>query len=258
MFTISEIAKIFSNTKSAIRYYEENNLISPERNDSGYRIYSFKNLMELFYLTRYKKIGFTLRQTNDFFTSKNTNGPEKVLKIAEDLSKDLEKRKIEIEKSLSWLEDYKNDLYFICDKNEMIRKVTLPSYYYIRETDVSSLKKSEILVLSKWVDDIPNSTVLNRVDLEFKGDIDRGLAISSTCMEDSDYKDKFIKLESSDYIEIIIKSENENFSPKISKRIIEEYDKLKSKINIKSKIAYYSLLYSYSDEKKYYKVYFKI
>jgi DNA-binding transcriptional MerR regulator len=61
-FKIDEIAAKTGITKRALRYYEEINLIIPERADSGYRIYSDEDLEKINKIKELKEsLGFTLK-----------------------------------------------------------------------------------------------------------------------------------------------------------------------------------------------------
>jgi len=59
--TIGQLAKLVGLKTSAIRYYEEQEIIDPaERNESGYRIYPPNVVEELRFLIRAQHLGFSL------------------------------------------------------------------------------------------------------------------------------------------------------------------------------------------------------
>ena len=61
-FTITELAKEFDITTRAIRFYEDQGLISPERQGQR-RIYSPKDRVRLKLIMRGKRLGFTLAES---------------------------------------------------------------------------------------------------------------------------------------------------------------------------------------------------
>lgn len=65
-FSIGELAKEFDITTRAIRFYEEQGLMSPERNGQT-RIYSKKDQVRLKLILRGKRLGFTLAETKTLF-----------------------------------------------------------------------------------------------------------------------------------------------------------------------------------------------
>ncbi|MCG8317034.1 MAG: MerR family DNA-binding transcriptional regulator [Pseudomonadales bacterium] len=61
-YTITELAKEFDITNRAIRFYEDQGLISPQR-EGQKRIYSAKERVRLKLIMRGKRIGFTLAES---------------------------------------------------------------------------------------------------------------------------------------------------------------------------------------------------
>ncbi|MBL8465687.1 MAG: MerR family DNA-binding transcriptional regulator [Thauera sp.] len=65
-YTISDLAKEFDITTRAIRYYEDQGLISPARRGSR-RIYSRRDRVRLSLILRGKRLGFSLQETRELF-----------------------------------------------------------------------------------------------------------------------------------------------------------------------------------------------
>ena len=65
-FTIGELAKAFDVTPRSIRFYEEQGLISPQRNGQS-RVYNVKDRVRLKLILRGKRLGFTLAETKTLF-----------------------------------------------------------------------------------------------------------------------------------------------------------------------------------------------
>ncbi|WP_411954066.1 MerR family transcriptional regulator [Alkalibacillus sp. S2W] len=64
-YSISELANYFNVTTRTIRYYEEIGLLKPERNASGYRQFTKKEVTQLQLIFRGKKYGFNLDEIKE-------------------------------------------------------------------------------------------------------------------------------------------------------------------------------------------------
>lgn len=67
-YTISELAEEFDISTRTIRYYEELDLIHPERTEGGQRIYSRKERARLRLILRGKRFGFSLDEIAEMIT----------------------------------------------------------------------------------------------------------------------------------------------------------------------------------------------
>lgn len=67
MFRISELAKKLNINSDTIRYYEKMNLIEPQREENGYRIYTNEDYLKLEEILFIKELGYTLTEINDYF-----------------------------------------------------------------------------------------------------------------------------------------------------------------------------------------------
>ena len=63
-FTITELATIFNVTPRAIRFYEDNGLIAPERQGQN-RVYSRRDRARLAWILRAKNVGFSLAEIRE-------------------------------------------------------------------------------------------------------------------------------------------------------------------------------------------------
>ncbi|TMU88379.1 MerR family DNA-binding transcriptional regulator [Bacillus sp. BHET2] len=64
-YTITQLAKEFQVTTRTIRYYEELELLHPERNESGRRVYSKRDMTKLKLIFRGKRFGFSLEEIKE-------------------------------------------------------------------------------------------------------------------------------------------------------------------------------------------------
>ncbi len=63
-FTITELASAFNVTPRAIRFYEDNGLIAPERQGQN-RVYSRRDRARLAWILRAKNVGFSLAEIRE-------------------------------------------------------------------------------------------------------------------------------------------------------------------------------------------------
>lgn len=71
-FSIGELAKYFDITPRSIRFYEEQNLLNPERRGQS-RIYYVKDKVRLKLILRGKRLGFSLAEISTLFELYDTN-----------------------------------------------------------------------------------------------------------------------------------------------------------------------------------------
>jgi DNA-binding transcriptional MerR regulator len=64
-YSISQLAEKFNITTRTIRYYEELDLLTPERNENGRRVYSRKEYARLKLIIRGKRFGFSLDEIKE-------------------------------------------------------------------------------------------------------------------------------------------------------------------------------------------------
>ncbi len=95
-FTISELAREFDLTPRAIRFYEDQGLLSPSRNGLQ-RIYSKKDRVHLKLIVRGKRLGLSLAESRDLIalydpTSRNKRQLKAMLDAIDTSSKRLEQQ----------------------------------------------------------------------------------------------------------------------------------------------------------------------
>ncbi|MBU1169070.1 MAG: MerR family DNA-binding transcriptional regulator [Proteobacteria bacterium] len=65
IYTISALAEEFDISTRSIRFYEEKNLISPERTDGNQRVYSRRDRARLKLILRGKRFGYSLEEISE-------------------------------------------------------------------------------------------------------------------------------------------------------------------------------------------------
>lgn len=78
-FTISQLAKEFNITTRTIRYYEELELLIPQRSSSGRRQYSKKDRGKLKLIIRGKRLDFSLQEIKEMVQLFDTDPHDKEL-----------------------------------------------------------------------------------------------------------------------------------------------------------------------------------
>lgn len=68
LYRISETARATGFTESALRYYEEQGLVVPERSDNGYRSYREEHLDALRFVSRAKRLGLRLHEITELLS----------------------------------------------------------------------------------------------------------------------------------------------------------------------------------------------
>ena len=105
---IGEIAKETGITVRAIRYYEELNLIESVRLYNNYRDYNKEALFKVRFISRARKIGFSINECSSLiklFNNNNRKSSEviKIAKIKRDKINDKIKELQDLQTSLEWL-----------------------------------------------------------------------------------------------------------------------------------------------------------
>lgn len=107
-YTISELAREFSVTPRALRFYEDKGLLNPTR-DGLNRVYSASDRARLKLILQGKSVGFSLSDIREMLDLYKLDGHRAQLKLALKKSRDqvrlLNKQKADIEGSLSTLND---------------------------------------------------------------------------------------------------------------------------------------------------------
>jgi len=110
IYTISDLAQRFDITTRAIRFYESEGLLSPER-EGQKRLYSQKDYITLKLILRGKRLGWSLAESRELIqmydsSSNNQEQYKKVLEKVQDSRERLEQQKHDIEIMLMELDEH--------------------------------------------------------------------------------------------------------------------------------------------------------
>lgn len=110
IYTISDLAQRFDITTRAIRFYESEGLLSPER-DGQKRLYRHKDYITLKLILRGKRLGWSLAESRELIQmygsgKSNQEQYQKVLEKVQESRERLEQQKHDIEIMLMELDEH--------------------------------------------------------------------------------------------------------------------------------------------------------
>lgn len=113
LFKIGEVSKICNLSIKTLRFYEEENLITPVKVDiyTGYRYYDMNNIEQLFEIQLLKELGFTLKEISQFDKNSLTSKLDEIKQKIQELRKNID--------IISSLQNQKGEMKmkpFICDE----------------------------------------------------------------------------------------------------------------------------------------------
>jgi len=112
-YSISELAQEFGITTRTIRYYEDQGLISPERNGLS-RIFSNRDRVRLKLALRGKRLGFSLGEIRELFELYDVSRDER--RQLEAFLGKLERRRTMLEQQREDIEIMLNEIHFFSDQ----------------------------------------------------------------------------------------------------------------------------------------------
>lgn len=99
---LNEVAKKTGMTKRAIKYYEEQNLLSVQKNSNGYRNYTAENIDTLKRISVYRKLGISIKDIRQLLNHSDKNI---LLKIYREKLKNKEMLDIELDTFKHFIEE---------------------------------------------------------------------------------------------------------------------------------------------------------
>ncbi len=112
-YSISELAQEFGITTRTIRYYEDQGLISPERNGVS-RVFSNRDRVRLKLALRGKRLGFSLSEIRELFELYDVSRDER--RQLEAFLGKLERRRAMLEQQREDIEIMLNEINFFSDQ----------------------------------------------------------------------------------------------------------------------------------------------
>jgi len=118
-YTISELAREFGVTTRTIRFYEDQRLLSPQREGTN-RIFSQRDRVRLKLALRGKRLGFSLAEIRDLFELYDNSRDEK--KQLEEFLARLERRRVRLEQQREDIEVMLNEVTFFANQCRQLLK----------------------------------------------------------------------------------------------------------------------------------------
>jgi DNA-binding transcriptional MerR regulator len=118
-YTISELAREFGVTTRTIRFYEDQGLLSPQREGTN-RVFSQRDRVRLKLALRGKRLGFTLAEIRELFELYDISRDEK--KQLEEFLVRLERRRARLEQQREDIDVMLNEITFFANECRQLLK----------------------------------------------------------------------------------------------------------------------------------------
>lgn len=156
---IGLVADIFGLSDEAVRKYEQNDLIFPNRaGDSQYRAYDFMDIVMMLYSRQYKEFGFSVRETSNLVNECNIQE----IKDAYERQRSLQIKKIElIHQQLNFMEKISHDIERI---PELVGRCELsenPGIFRLEFSSVDDLisNPKRVAAIKQWISFLPFTVI---------------------------------------------------------------------------------------------------
>ena len=113
LYSVSELAKEFSLTPQALRFYEEKGLLSPKRAGTA-RVFDYRDRARLLLILKFRRLGFSLEEIREYLSHYRPDTPnveqyrDGIEKIRRRLAA-LEQMRVEIDEAIDELKDMEKD-----------------------------------------------------------------------------------------------------------------------------------------------------
>lgn len=165
-YTIREIARLFGNTVGAIRFYETEGLVNPQRDESGNRVYTMENILELFYLKKYCSYGLKIREVTEYFHEQNTKSLDDVEGLLEEKLVDAQAMALYYQKSAEWIARYQHTLRNLEHSVGRLVPIVAPDYYLLMDEQLVSKRKDRQEIAQKWIAAAPLTRISTLTRME--------------------------------------------------------------------------------------------
>ena len=165
-YSVSEIARIFGTTKGGIRFFEEEELVHPERRAGGSRVYGENNIIELFYLHKYCNYGLTIKEISRYFMDHNDKELEVIGEFLETKRQEAEQKARYNERVARWIGAYAEKIKTIDVYMEAFRLVAPPDQLILTGNPLAGKSAQRQEALRRWIAAAPLSKMiwLNRLE----------------------------------------------------------------------------------------------
>ena len=183
-YRIGKISELIGISTEALRYYEREGLVSPEKSaDSGYRSYTAWDVHVLIRSRMYRKYGLTLDETVQVFDTPNFDEVMGLLETKEDALADA------IKEQQKLLEQLHHDRYALYDAKLNMGKFRVensPALHFIDTQRSYCIIDKEVDTYRVWIDRVPYAVSGGMFDYPVlkDGELRYGLIIEDRNLKD--------------------------------------------------------------------------
>lgn len=263
-FSVKDMAWFFDNTKGAIRFYEEKGLLAPERDASGHRTYTERDLFQLFYLRRYGEFGCSLAEINRYFRSDNGNRPEEICEFLKEKEAVLEQQLQHIRRMKRWAEDYRREMEEYLADSEKCTELEVEGYYYLNADYFCADFPERRDIIKAWILAAPMTHIhiVPRVDLRGRLMGVSGIGIEKRLAQEIglEIPPEAVKEPAGQLVSCMLKLSGKNFEVDYTEAIAEKRQWLEERGYRIEDTSHISLQFSnqmQGVEHKYYRIFFR-
>ncbi|UZP66769.1 MerR family transcriptional regulator [Desulfovibrio mangrovi] len=152
-YSIGDVSRICNISKKALRYYDNIDLITSQRQDyNNYRYYTYESLLAVPVIKYYKQMGFKLEEMRDFIEGKTTSNVYKAIKSSF-TSKIEELEKLQ--------EDIRRQYVSVKDWYDLISEAEMVLENDIREVSIKFVESSEYMFQEQEFDNDIKGAIIN-------------------------------------------------------------------------------------------------
>lgn len=179
-YFIGDMSRLCNISKKALRYYDEINLISSQRDDSNnYRFYTDESLLAVPVIKFYKQMGFTLEQMKEFIEGHNSNVFKSIQRSFKEKISELEQDQMSLQRKLVSVKDW----------YELIKEAETVIENDIREVSIKFAEPSNILFHDQVFDNNIKSSIINLQFTKYVEDLENAIT-GPVIINYSSYRDR--------------------------------------------------------------------
>lgn len=127
MYSVGKVSMLFGLSLNGLKMYEKKGIVQPQRKSgSGYRDYSYEDIMLLFGAKKCRSFGYSVKDTLDFEQQGDLEGVSKML---DEQERELRRGIVLMDMKLGAIAEMKSLLINISDKLDICGVETFPAFY---------------------------------------------------------------------------------------------------------------------------------
>lgn len=179
-YFIGDMSRLCNISKKALRYYDEINLISSQRdNCNNYRFYTDESLLAVPVIKYYKQMGFTLEQMKEFIEGHNSNVFKSIQHSFKEKLRELEQEQMSLQSKQVSVKDW----------YDLIKEAETVIENDIREVSIKFVEPSSLLFQNQLFENNNKSSIINLQFTKHVEDIENAIT-GPVIINYSSYKDR--------------------------------------------------------------------